>query len=145
MGDKTFEIEAEMLEDGIIILRARGAMVMPNIIKFRQAIREQIQRSRNRIAIDCSGITEMDAAGYAEIISCWLTVAYAGGKLFGAPAGQFKMWDNRTAFSMFGHIFRDSLDEAIRALRLRADNGPARRKVGRKALSRHGTRGRKIG
>jgi len=120
-----FEIETELLEDNVVILEATGAMVMPDTIKFRQAVREQIRQDRKRIAVDCSGITKMDVAGYAEIVSCWSTVTREGGKLFCAPGGQFKAWDDRTAFSMFHLVFRHSLDHALRDLRRSHGNGRA--------------------
>ena len=84
-----FEIEAHILEDGIVILKVVGELELigsrgyasPSTpaLRFQRTIRKLDAEGRKWMVMDCTGLRIIDLCGYNVVLECWDRMRRAGG------------------------------------------------------------------
>jgi len=124
-GSRRPGIEVSVMDDGVAVLKVSGILTMPETIKLRDAISEQLAHGRTRLVLDLSDLSYLDSSGIGEIISGFTRVLQPGGKICIVIRGRLRSLFEILAMGILRTCLHDSIDEALGALRCSHGNGPA--------------------
>ncbi|KAA9107511.1 STAS domain-containing protein [Microbacterium rhizomatis] len=105
---------AEKVSPDIVIVRGAGTLDMVSALELRAIIAAAISRGDCRIAMDLSGIDDVDWSGLGALVSCLTRARRAGGDLrIAEPSDAVVLGLHRSKLERVFEVF-DSADGAYR-------------------------------